>query len=336
MANDTGKRWTMADPENVADNAEDIVVSDQDLYDHATSDVPASTPESQAPAEAQAPEPEPQAQPDERPRDEHGRFAPKLDPRVRGDATTQQPAQTEQPPAQQQRQPEDHRVPLAELHRERERAQRAEAEANQMRQAWAQWQQMQALQAQQAQQAQQPQQPPQTIFDNPDDWIRQNVVQPLQQEMHVREMQRTDKMSRRFANHQFGTQAVETALNDLTRIRNTPQGDAIFNQIMNDGHPYGALVEWHKEAVAEYQRRREIGSDVNAWKQKYGEQLLNDPRWQAAAIERARAAQQQQGNGNRPPNVQLPPSLSSMPASSGRLEDQGDLSNDSLYRFATK
>jgi len=49
----------------------------------------------------------------------------------------------------------------------------------------------------------------------------------------------------------------------------------------------------------------------------------------------ASGGQQQQGNG-RAPNVSLPPSLSSVPATSGREGDLGDLSSESLFAFATK
>ena len=85
-------------------------------------------------------------------------------------------------------------MPLRELLDERERRQRIEAEAHQMRQAWAQFQAQQQAAAQQ-------QQAPQTIFDNPEDYLTQRVVAPLRQEMQARELQRTDKMSREFANH---------------------------------------------------------------------------------------------------------------------------------------
>ena len=196
--------------------------------------------------------PQQPAQAGELPRDPQGRFAPK-------------PAQKPQaaPQQQPQRQPEDHRVPLRELLDERERRQRIEAEAQQMRQAWAQFQAQQQAAAQQ-------QQAPQTIFDNPEDYLSQRVIEPLRQEMQARELQRTDKMSREFANHQFGSQAIEAALADMTRIRYTPQGDAIYRQIMATGHPYGALMQWHQQVQAHQniaKVQQVIGPDPNAWLQ---------------------------------------------------------------------
>ena len=308
----------MADPteNNVADQqpaggGEDVVITDRDLYERAISDAP--TKPEPTPADQPLLTPDQPQQPTVA-RDEQGRFAPK---------------QVEQKPAPQQQQPrpEDHRVPLTELLNTRERAQRAEAEAAQLRQAWAALQQQQAAAAQQ-------QQPPQTIFDNPDQYINQNVIQPLIQHFERREIERTDKTSREIANVQFGPQAeqiINAALADLSRIRQTPQGNVLYWQIMNSGHPYGALVQWHKNARAQQQ----IGPDPEAWFRHRANQLLDDPKFQAAAIERARGrAGQQQRGGNG--NVSLPPSLSSIPAAGPRLEEQGDLSDESLYRFATK
>jgi hypothetical protein len=301
----------MADPENVAD----VVVTDQQLFDHAISDTPA-TPATPEPAPAAAPQPQPTPQQPATPeRDEQGRFAPR-----QGQPPQQQPPQAA--PQQPQRVPEDHRVPLRELLDERERRQRVEAEANQIRQAWAQWQAQQAAAAA-AQQA------PQTIFDNPDDYLNQRVMNPLRQEGQMYMLQVKDGMSREMANMQFGERTVNAALQDMTRVRHTPQGDFVFNQIMQSGHPYAALVKWHSTARAQ----QAIGPDPHAWLRKQQEQWVNDPKAQAAVLQRI---QQQQRSAGRPPNVSLPPSLSSIPASSGRLDDQGDMSNESLYRFATK
>jgi hypothetical protein len=142
-------------------------------------------------------------------------------------------------------------------------------------------------------------------------------------------LQVKDGMSREMANMQFGERTVNAALQDMTRVRHTPQGDFVFNQIMQSGHPYAALVKWHSTARAQ----QAIGPDPHAWLRKQQEQWVNDPKAQAAVLQRI---QQQQRSAGRPPNVSLPPSLSSIPASSGRLDDQGDMSNESLYRFATK
>jgi hypothetical protein len=318
------------DQDDVANNGgdvADVVVTDKQLFEHAISD---AKPEPAAPAAAPspdtaAPEPTPQQEPaGQRQRDDQGRF---VAGRPQAPQQQPQPQAQPQPPAQQQRQPEDHRVPLAELHKERARAQRAEAEAAQMREAWAQFQRMQQQQAPQPQAAA----PPTTIFDNPDHYLAENVVNPLRQEGQRYMMQIKDGLSREMANQQFGREAVDAALRDLGGFRDTPQGDFVFWQIMGSGHPYGALIQWHKQARAQ----QAIGHDPEAWLRKQQEAWFNDPNVQAKMIEHVRKQQQQKVPG-RPPNVQLPPSLSSLPAAASRIEDQGDLTDASLYRFATR
>lgn len=298
----------------------DIVVTDQQLFDHATAPEPERAPEP-APQEA-APQLEQPltAEQVERARDEQGRFA-KQPPG--------QPQPQQQRPQQQPR-PEDHRVPLSELHKERARAQRAEAEAQQMRDAWMYFQQQQ-MAAQQRQQ--QPEQPLQTIFDNPDSYLNERVISPMQQWGQMEIMKVKDGMSREMAHAQFGEQAVSAALRDMESVRHTPHGDFAFRQIMAAGHPYGELIKWHNNM----RMQQAIGPDPKAWLQKQAQAWFNDPIVRQKMIEDIRTQQQQRNNGSgRPPQVQLPPSLSSIPAAASRESEQGDMSNASLYRFATK
>jgi hypothetical protein len=123
----------------------------------------------------------------------------------------------------------------------------------------------------------------------------------------------------------------------MASIRYTPNGDHIFRQIMSSGHPYGALVRWFQAARAQ----QAIGPDPSAWMQKQRQAWLDDEQMQAEAARRYYARQQnqqhqQQGVRGQPPNVQLPPSLSSLPSSSGRQDVGGDLSDASLWRAAIR
>ena len=142
-----------------------------------------------------------------------------------------------------------------------------------------------------------------------------------------------DDVSRTQANMQFGEQEVNAALVDIGRIRQTPQGNFVFQQIMSSGHPYGELVKWHKQVTA----YSSIGADPDAWLKQQQQKWLDDPNAQRAMMERLRARQQQ---GNRaqgnPPNVQLPPSLSSVASTANRTEAPGDLSSQSLWSFANR
>jgi len=139
-----------------------------------------------------------------------------------------------------------------------------------------------------------------------------------------------DDVSRTQANMQFGEQEVNAALQDIGRIRQTPQGNFVFQQIMQSGHPYGQLVQWHRQARAQ----AAIGANPQAWLRQQQQAWAENAKVQDYVMQmRAKRLGAQKAS---PPNVQLPPSLSSIRSSSGRMDNGGDLSSASLYDFATK
>lgn len=298
-------------------------ITDRQLFDHANAD----------PAPA-APSPAP-SQPSQSPQSAGGEAGDAV-PSTRPDL--QQPQQQGQPrnpqgqfaPKQQQRQAEDHRVPLRELLAERDARQRLEAHAQELTRA------VMELQQRTDPNRQQSQQPEQTIFDNPDQYLNDRVANPLRQEGQRYMMQVKDGLSREFANNQFTQPVVDQALAAMSQFRHTPQGNFVFHQIMNSGHPYGELVKWHRQATA----YASIGADPRAWLTKQQQAWFNDPGVQQKMVEHLRAkhqAAQSNGSGARPPNnVQLPPSLSSVASTASRMPEGGDLSSQSLWSFANR
>ena len=306
-------------------------ITDRQLFDHANADpTPAPAPSSAPSQPSQSPQstggdtdaappstrpdlqqqPEQQQQPGQQPRAPDGKFAPK-------------------PQGQpQQRQPEDHRVPLRELLAERDARQRLEAHAAELTRA------VMELQQRTDPNRQAQQQEPETIFDNPDQYLNARVMNPLREEARQYVMQVKDGLSRAQANNEFTQPVVDAALGAMQQFRHTPQGNFAFQQIMQSGHPYGELVKWHRHVSA----MSAIGADPDAWLRQKQQQWLDDPNAQRAMMERLRARQQQQQNGARgnPQNVQLPPSLSSVPATANRTEAPGDLSSQSLWSFANR
>ena len=305
----------------ISGNSSDTnTITDQQLFDHALSSPdPTPAPSSQpAPSQPSSP-PSQGAQASERPastrpdlqqgaqtpgqpRDPQGKFAPK-------------------PQGQQGQQ---HNVPLAELLKERDARQRLEAHASELTRA--------VMDLQRRLDPQQPQQPqgPETIFDDPRAYLDQHVMQPLRQEGQMYMMKIKDDVSRTQANMQFGEQEVNAALQDIGRIRQTPQGNFVFQQIMQSGHPYGELVQWHRQARAQ----AAIGANPQAWLRQQQQAWAQNEKVQDYVLQmRAKRLGAQKGT---PPNVQLPPSLSSVRSSSGRMDNGGDLSSASLYDFATK
>lgn len=103
-------------------------------------------------------------------------------------------------------------------------------------------------------------------------------------------------------------------------------------KIWNAPNPGRALMNWHKERAA----MREVGSDPEAWLSKRLEALMDDPKFQARIIERARDTAKQNGTNT----TRLPPSLNSQ---TGASQHQGngdpglyDNSEDSVMAFALK
>jgi alkylated DNA nucleotide flippase Atl1 len=304
----------------ISGNSSDTnTITDQQLFDHALNSpdptpAPSSPPSSEPslpPSQgAQASERPASTRPDlqqgaqtpGQPRDQQGKFAPK-------------------PQGQQGQQ---HNVPLAELLKERDARQRLEAHAQELTRA--------VMDLQRRLDPQQPQQPqgPETIFDDPRTYLDQNVMAPMRAEMQAYGMKVKDDMSRTQANMQFGEQEVNAALQQIAQVRQTPQGNFVFQQIMQSGHPYGELVKWHRTVQAQ----AAIGADPQAWLRQQQQTWAENEKVQDYVMQmRAKRLSAQKGN---PPNVQLPPSLSSVRSSSGRMDNGGDLSSSSLYDFATK
>lgn len=290
-----------------------IEVTDKELFDQAVAtETPAETKE-EAPAPAEATTEE---KPD-RTRDELGRFAPKEEPKAAAPKIEAPKVEAVKPEPKE----EVHRVPLKELLDTRERAQRAEARLQEIERHL-------AYQTQQRRQ-QQPQQPEVTIFDNPDQYLAQRVIGPMQQWGQMMVMQNKDQLSREMANQHLGEQVVNEALAYMAQVRQTPEGQFAYHQIMTSGHPYGQLVKWHQEQ----KMRQEIGSDPKAYRQKLLDEAKKDPNFQAEIVKLVR---EQQTSSGRPSVVSLPPSLSSVPAAASNSDDRGDLSDRALYAFATK
>src|SRR5262249_51797759 len=154
-----------------------------------------------------------------------------------------------------------------------------------------------------------------------------NVIDPLQQWGSMEMMRIKEAMSLDYANDKYGEKTVQAALDAMTKVRYSPDGDFAYRQIMASGNPYKSLVEWHRR-----QRAHDvIGADPDAWLKQRQQEWLNDPAAQKAMMEILRG-QQQKSSVAQPSNVSLPPSLSSIPAAAGRVEEVGDLSDESLFR----
>lgn len=291
--------------------------------------------EAETPAqEPVAPEPEPQPQPDQgtQPRDEHGRFAVKA-----GETATQpvqpatEPQPGAQPPAEARPAADAEQIPSWRLREVSERARQAEQRAaaleNQLQQAIGQLRQHTEKQT-----------PPPDFYLNPEEAMRhgaraevQTLVDPRlnQLEQHV------IQLGRMYAGQLHGEDKIDAAEKAfLTAVNNRSLHPADYDRVVNSPNRYDAVVKWHRTQTA----LATVGDDPEKWFMNQLGERAKDPQFQAQLMTLVRGNVAQPGNGARPQTtVQLPPSLSRVAAAApSGPDDQGDLSDQSLYRHAMR
>lgn len=242
--------------------------------------------------------------------------APAEAPVAEAPAVAETPAAT--PAVAQQ---EAHRVPLRELLDERDKRQALERQIEELRR-----------------QVPKPEAAPAPDFwEAPQDAVQRQIAEaitPFQQAMIAQQ----EMFSRARAEDKYGAEAVDAAFKELAGRfeRRDPSALHDRQRLMASAHPYGALVEWHKQQVA----LKEIGTDPIAYRQQLEERLLSDPAFVAKAVEKARAS------ASAAPVVDLKtsrqtslPSVSKMGAAApiGKAVVEDDLSDEDLYEhFAAK
>lgn len=109
-----------------------------------------------------------------------------------------------------------------------------------------------------------------------------------------------------------------------------PEMAALGQRMRNSDDPVGEALQWYQRDKLQ----KETGGDLTAYRQKLLDEAMKDPAFQAKVLESARAQAGQNGSTSK---VVLPPSLSKV-ASAARVtgEDDGDLSDASLYRHALR
>lgn len=265
--------------------------SDMDTFDSITS--------GEGDAGATVVEPQQEIlQPAGQQRDEQGRFA----------TTAAEPiAEPEQPGAIETHAENGNKtVPVGAVQDERTKRQAAQAEAEALRREIAELRGMVTAQRQPAPQ-QQPQEvkTPATIWDDPDNFI-QNQLSPVQQQMQeMREM-----MWESQAAQAHTAEKLEAAKAAAQALAGTPAGQQLHSEIMAGGNPYSNLVKWHERQ----QTLATVGNDPQAWLNAELEKRMADPAFQAQVIERARNGAAVQPGTRSQPVTSIPPSLSRIPA----------------------
>jgi hypothetical protein len=271
-----------------------------------------------------------QPEPDNRPRDEHGRFAPKTEQEQPEEPVAAQ----QEAPAQPQQPTDDDKsghVPSWRLREVREAREAAERRAEQAeRERMADRQQMAAMQRQ-LEQLQKPKQEPVDFFQNPDEAFQQRLS-PIEERQAQFESRMRLNVSRAMAIATHGAPAVtemEQAIDKASR-ENHPDIQALAAQMRASDDPVNVAMNWHKRSKL----FEATGGDIDGYKAKLSDDLLKDPTFLAKALEAART---QAGQPGTRPAINLPPSLNRAPGSgvSAAELDANDMSDASLYRHAT-
>jgi hypothetical protein len=105
---------------------------------------------------------------------------------------------------------------------------------------------------------------------------------------------------------------------------------ALKARMQQSRDPGETLIEWHREMKT----RAEVGTDLNAFKQRLRDEALKDPEFRKAAMEAWRSEVQPQVNGR--PRVELPPSLNGASRSNAALRSSNeDVSDAELFEQTT-
>ena len=166
------------------------------------------------------------------------------------------------------------------------------------------------------------------FFENPDQATQTLIMRTLQP--YADETRKTlMHMSKMVAEARHGSDKVDSAEQAFLKAREEQVLDtADYERVVQAPNRYDAVVKWHKRQSV----LSSVGDDPAAWFDKQLEAKMADPKFQATLLERVRTSA-----ASKPGAVQLPPSLSRAPAAQGNgPEPVGDLSDQSLFAFATK
>jgi hypothetical protein len=255
--------------------------------------------------------------PQERPRDDHGRFV------ARQEDTPPEPVI--EPVQEQQPEPEKAEIPswrLREMREERDAA-RQEIERERQRASRLE-QQFQQLQAQLQQNTPKPE--PISIFEDTDRALDQRF-QPLEQRLASSEQRLILRASKAEAVAEFGKQAVSEMESFIEQQGGNPKLQLLAAQMRQSDHPVGVAMEWYQSEKLV----RDTGGDLN----KFKESLLDDEAFVAKAIERQRSKLQAQQQPSARPNIQLPPSLNRV-AGSSVADADNDASDAGIFNYAVR
>lgn len=212
-------------------------------------------------------------------------------------------------------------VPAGRLREESERARRAERERDDL---------LRQLAATRVAPPPQPPPPKPDMFENPSGFV-QNEVGPYFAQIQAQMRMQTEAFSEQMAGTVHGFDKVAAAKQALTEgmHRGDPDVKAVWQRAMDSAHPYDVITRWHANNLA----MREIGGDLNAYRQRVLEEAKADPEYRRQVIEASKGNAQHVA---RPVTSSVPkiPSLGNVGAGGGEADLQ-EPSDEQLFRAVT-
>jgi len=210
-------------------------------------------------------------------RDDHGRFAPKVEA---------QPEVVTAPTETVEAEHAEGNIPPAALAASRQKAREKEQEADQLRTQLAELRGQVDVLTRQTRQVQQPapkveEKPAPEIWEDPNGFV-QAALSPVQQQLQ----RQAERISMRFAVKEYGKETVEAAYSALDKALEAgdPSAKAEYQRIRASDDPYEGIVQWHRRQ----ETLRTVGDDPNAWLEAEIEKRLADPVHQGKFLERIR------------------------------------------------
>lgn len=230
-------------------------------------------------------------------------------------------------PAKERQEPELHRVPLRELLDEREKRQKIEREAEELRRY-------------KAEQERIAQRPAERVdpFANPDGFVDsiEGRFNTFQQELEARDARIMAQIAERDTIREYGKDKIDTELAYLGKLKERDPAVEFEIRAIVQRDPVDGLRNVMRYA-AQRRQLEEVGPDIGAYKQRLLEESLNDPAFLAKAIEKAKSSAAVTTTANvRPAPAQLPSVNRSTAAASNASEAAEWESDGELLRSALR
>jgi hypothetical protein len=166
------------------------------------------------------------------------------------------------------------------------------------------------------------------FFENPDQATQALILRTLQPYAEAQQ-QRDMYNSQLIAKAYHGADKVDEAERAFLEARDRQALDPVdYERVVQSPNRYDAVVQWHKRQSV----LSSVGEDPEAWYKKRREADMDDPKFQAEVMERAKKSA-----ASRPSETRLPPSLSkSTAAAPSTPEAVGDMSDRSLFEYAMR